>query len=88
MRRSYLITTAAGLLLALGGAAQAGHLGAGPPISIPQGFSGNPGLHQGFSSGEPKGWTSGTGAADWKSDATKPLPPGFTGTNSKPDSKP
>lgn len=92
MRKSYLIATAAGLLLALGGAAQAGHLGGPPP-----GFSTNPTGHGGFetfsggpSSTAPKAWDSTTqvpggwdqGKADWKvpdSSTTFNPPPGLLG---------
>lgn len=92
MSKSYLIATVAGLLLALGGAAQAGGhglgVGGGQPTA-PPGF-GSGGGHEGFSSttSDPKGWTNPDSKADWKTDATQPLPPGFTGTNSKPDLKP
>ncbi len=82
MRKSYLIATAAGLLLALGGVAQANphsSLGSGPPTpgSLPYGLS-----KQGDK--EPLGWDKGTqGKGDtWKQDKnltpTDPLPPGLT----------
>ncbi len=92
MRKSYLIATAAGLLLALGGAAQAGHVGA------PPGFSANSTGHGGFetfSSGTtangwgsttkvPEGWDQGNAA--WKKTQEDPgsttfnPPPGLGGT--------
>ena len=85
MRKTYLI--AAGLLLALGGAVQAG------PHSSPVGGGGlpPPGLSEGKKTGfdtpgQPNGWSQqgqdqgqGQGAA-WK-DLTNPMPPGISGTN-------
>jgi hypothetical protein len=88
MRKSYLI--AAGLLLALGGAAEAkGPSAVGGGMSSPPGFS-SPGGRSGFdkdTSGgttisQPKGWDQPSNAW-WKdtTDATQPLPPGISGTN-------
>ena len=87
MHRSYLI--AAGLLFALGGAAQAKGPGAvGGSNSPPPGFS-SPDEHKGFdttgSTPEPKGWDQGQqGKGDtWKQDSggtTQSLPPGISGT--------
>ena len=87
MRKTYFITTAAGLLLAFGGAAQAGGhsgLGGGQP-SAPPGLSNTTGGHNGFDrdtssafpNGQPNGWDQGN--ATWKdpTDATQPLPPGY-----------
>ncbi len=92
MRKSYLIATAAGLLLALGGMAEAKGPGAvGGSNSPPPGFN-SQGGHNGFdrdTSGattisQPKGWDQGN--ASWKNDPgdtlnPQPLPPGISGTN-------
>lgn len=93
MRKSYLIATVAGLLLALGGAAQAGKGGPGPGGGggLPSGFSsGNPNSHGGFESFPtnttpststklPDGWDAGK--AEWKQDlqpnGLPSGPPGF-----------
>jgi hypothetical protein len=89
MRKTHLIV-AAGLLLALSGAANAkgpgSGLGGGGQPSSPPGLSNTTGGHNGFDqetssafpNGEPKGWDQGK--ATWKddpTDATQPLPPGF-----------
>jgi hypothetical protein len=83
MRKTHLIV-AAGLLLALSGAAEAkgpglGGGGAQQPIA-PPGLSNSTGGHNGFDDGQPKGWDQGK--ATWKdptdpNDATQPLPPGL-----------
>ncbi len=85
MRKTYLVVAAAGLLLALGGTAEAkspgAGLGSGPPTpgSLPSGLSKQ-------DTKEPLGWDKGTqGNGDaWKQDTTgststtDPLPPGLT----------
>ncbi len=87
MRKSYLIAAAAGLLLALGGAAQAagGH-GLGGGGGLPSGLS-NPSNPNSQTGGEPKGWDQGSSNAWWKeptsttgtTSTTDPIPPGLSG---------
>ncbi len=90
MRKSYLIATAVGLLLALGGAAQAGPhgLGVGGPPAAPPGLPGtntvSQGQHNGFNgSNDPPGWSQEgkdqQGAANlWKDQSNPPMPPGLS----------
>ncbi len=86
MHKTHLIVAAAGLLVVLGGTAQAGGRGHSPGLGGPGG-----GLPSGLSStnnptgGEPKGWDQGkawwkdsdtTGSTDTKETT---LPPGLSG---------
>ena len=79
MRKSHLVVSVAGLLLALGVSAEAGGRGGGPSMTTPPGF-GSPGGHKGFETFThttggahptitqqrlPAGWDEGK--AGWKS---------------------